>query len=375
MRIAIDAREILDRPTGVGRYLLEILRAWSDLQEAAGHEFVLCAPRQPPVAGLRISTMTDTGGRLPRASGASRGGTLWEQRTLPRLVRRARADVLFAPAYTSPLRCPVPVVLTIHDVSFAAHPEWFSWREGVRRRTLARMSARRAARVIADSEFSKREIATRLGVDPARVDMIYLGAPTPPPPAPREPLVLYVGTIFNRRHLPVLIDGFSRVAARHPAIRLEIVGDNRTHPPIDIDGAIARSAVADRIRLRPYVPDGELAALYARASAFAFLSEYEGFGLTPLEAMAAGVPIVVLDTDVAREIYGPAAEYVARPEPTLVASALEHVLADNDARARLVDAAAAQLQRYSWREGARRTLQVLLAAAGSAFAKATADRR
>jgi len=363
MRIAIDAREILDRPTGVGRYLLEILRAWSDLPETAGHEFILCAPRQPPVAGLRISTMTETGGRLPRASGVSRGGTVWEQRTLPQLVRRAHADVLFAPAYTSPLRCPVPVVLTMHDVSFAAHPEWFSWREGFRRRMLARMSAKRAARVIADSEFSKGEIATRLGVDRGRIDVIYLGAPTPPPSEPREPVVLYVGSIFNRRHIPVLIEAFSRVAARHPAVRLEIVGDNRTHPPIDIDGAIARSGAADRVRVRPYVSDDELAALYARASAFAFLSEYEGFGLTPLEAIAAGVPAVVLDTAVAREIYGPAAQYVERPDATLVASALERVLTDSSARSQLLDAGSAQLQQYSWRDCARRTLQVLIASA------------
>jgi glycosyltransferase involved in cell wall biosynthesis len=218
--------------------------------------------------------------------------------------------------------------------------------------------------VIADSQFSKREIATRLGVDPSRIDVIYLGVPARPPSAAREPLVLYVGSIFNRRHIPVLIDGFSRVAARHPAVRLEIIGDNRTHPAIDIDGAIARSGAADRIRVRPYVSDDELAALYARASGFAFLSEYEGFGLTPLEAIAAGVPTVVLDTEVAREIYGPAAEYVARPEPTLVASALERVLTDTAARSRLLDAGAAQLQRYSWHECARRTLQVLLASAG-----------
>jgi glycosyltransferase involved in cell wall biosynthesis len=378
MRIAIDAREILDRPTGVGRYLLEILRAWGDLPEAAGHEFVLCAPHEPPSlpSTLRLSTMTGLGGTvprarpstslgpsrgsLPRASEASRGGTLWEQRALPRLVQRAGADVLFAPAYTSPLRCPAPVVLTIHDVSFAAHPEWFTWREGFRRRMLARLSARRAARVIADSEFSKREIAAHLGVDRSRIDVIHLGSPHPPSSAAREPLVLYVGSIFNRRHLPVLIDGFARVAARHSSLRLELVGDNRTHPPIDIDGAIARSGAADRIRVRPYVSDAELSALYAGASAFAFLSEYEGFGLTPLEAMAGGVPIVVLDTDVAREIYGPAAEYVERPDPALVASALERVLTDDAARTRLLQAGAAQLQRYSWSDCARRTLQVLL---------------
>jgi len=351
MRIAIDAREILDRPTGVGRYLLEILRAWGELPEAAEHEFVLCAPQEPPSSAtrLRVSTVTSSG-----------RGTLWEQVTLPRLAQRAGADVLFAPAYTSPLRCPIPVVLTIHDVSFAAHPEWFSWREGLRRRTLARFSARRAARVIADSEFSKREIATHLGVDRSRIEVIHLGAPAPPPAAPRQPLVLYVGSIFNRRHLPALVAGFAQLAATHQTARLEIVGDNRTHPALDIDAAIASSGAADRIRIRPYVSDADLSSLYARASAFAFLSEYEGFGLTPLEAMAAGVPIVVLDTDVAREIYGPAAEYVPQPAPDLVGAALARVLTDSAVRTRLLDAGASQLQRYSWSECARRTLQVLV---------------
>jgi len=364
MRIAIDAREMTGRPTGVGRYLSEILSAWGRLPAAAAHEFILCAPEPPtlPPSTLRISSLSETSGGPPRASNASRGGTVWEQRALPRLVKHAAADVLFAPAYTAPLRSPVPVVLTIHDVSFAAHPEWFSWREGFRRRTLARMSARRAARVITDTDFSKREIAKHLGIDQSRIDVIYLGASPPPPPASRQPLVLYVGSIFNRRHLPVLIDAFARLASRHRTVRLEIVGDNRTFPAIDLDGAIARSGAADRIRARRYVPDTDLSSLYARASVFAFLSEYEGFGLTPLEAMAAGVPIVVLDTDVAREIYGPAAEYVNRPEPELVASALERVLGDGAVRERLLGAAASQIERYSWTECAHRTLQVLLAA-------------
>ena len=83
---------------------------------------------------------------------------------LPRLVRNGKADVLFSPGYTAPLFAGVPMVVAIHDVSFAAHPEWFGWREGLRRRMLTRLSARRAARVLTISEFSKREIVTRLGV-------------------------------------------------------------------------------------------------------------------------------------------------------------------------------------------------------------------
>jgi glycosyltransferase involved in cell wall biosynthesis len=353
MRIAIDAREMSGRPTGVGRYLSEILRAWNQLSVARAHEFVLCSPAPivMPASGLRLTTAI-----------ASGRGTLWEQWTLPRLVTRARADVLFAPAYTAPVRCRVPVVLTIHDVSFAARPDWFTWREGMRRRTLTRMSARRAARIITVTDFSRREISTHLGIPASRIEVIYHGVSDPPSPAPREPLILYVGSIFNRRHLPALIEGFALLAGRHSTVRLEIVGDNRTFPPIDLDRLIAQSGAADRIRARRYLPDDDLRSLYARASAFAFLSEYEGFGLTPLEAMAAGAPAVVLDTDVAREIYGPAAEYVAAPEPEAVASALERVLFDGPARSRLLDAAPAQLQRYSWTDCAHRTLQVLIAA-------------
>jgi len=100
-----------------------------------------------------------------------------------------------------------------------------------------------------------------------------------------------------------------------------------------------------------------------QAKPFVFGQEGEGFGLTPLEAMAAGIPVVVLDTEVSREIYGPAAEYVAEPEPGLIGAALERVLGNGEERARLIEAGAAQVARYSWDECARRTLQVLLACA------------
>jgi len=354
MRIAIDARELVGRPTGVGRYLAQILSAWTRLPGAAPHQYILCSPEPPPGtwAPLEVSCLSAPG-----------RGTAWEQFVLPRLIARARADVLFAPAYTAPLACTIPIVLVVHDVSFAAHPEWFSRREGLRRRLLTKASARRAARVLTESDFTKREVVRHLGVDPGRVDVIYLGTTTFRTKAGREPLVLYVGSLFNRRHIPELIAGFAQLATRHPSATLEIVGDNRTMPPIDVDALIADSGAGARIHARRYVSDAELASLYGRASAFVFLSEYEGFGLTPLEAMSAGVPVVVLDTEIGREIYGPAAEYVARPEPALIAAALERVLTDDAERHRLIEAGRVQVERYSWDECARRTLQVLLACA------------
>jgi glycosyltransferase involved in cell wall biosynthesis len=357
MRIAIDGRELAGRPTGVGRYLSELLRAWAELPEAVGHEFVLCSPE-------RLDHSTHSGLRVSDAV-APGSGTSWEQRILPKLVASSRADVLFAPAYTCPVWSPVPTVLVIHDVSFAAHPEWFSWREGLRRRFLTRLSARRASRVVTESEFSCREIVRCLGIESSRIDVIHLGSSALHQSAdahPRLPLVLFVGSLFNRRHIPELILGFSRLATRMPAVRLEIVGDNRTTPSVDVSGLIAASGVAERIHWRSYVPDADLAALYSTASAFVFLSDYEGFGLTPLEAMAARIPIVVLDTEISREIYGPAAMYLEQPDPAQIARALERVLEGGDARARLIEAGTRQVQRYSWRECARRTLDVILRA-------------
>jgi len=207
VRIAIDCRELVERPTGVGRYLAELLTAWGEMPAAAAHEFVFCAPERvthSSLENLRVSCQVAPG-----------SGTLWEQAVLPRLVASAGADVLFSPAYTCPLWCRAPIVLVIHDVSFAAHPEWFSWREGLRRRTLTRLGARRAARVITESDFSKREITRLLGIPSSDIDVIYLGASTwqQQADAERRPIVLYVGSIFNRRHIPDLLDGFRGLAA------------------------------------------------------------------------------------------------------------------------------------------------------------------
>lgn len=343
MRIAVDARELRGHSTGVGRYLGEILTAWERLPEARAHEFIRFTPPA--------------------------GGTVWEQFVLPGLVGRAHADVLFAPGYTGPLRGPQPMVLAIHDVSFAAHPEWFGWKEGLRRRTLTRLAARRAARVLTISEFSKGEIVRHLGVDAAAVEVIYPGVTSfaDAPRAPRindDDLVLYVGSLFNRRHVPELIDGFARLARRRPGARLEIVGDNRTIPHVDIPAIVGATGLGDRIRIRSYVADGELATLYRHARAFVFLSEYEGFGLTPLEALAARIPIVVLDTPVAREIYGPAALYVDRPDPAAIESTIERALVDETERARIIAASDAVLARYSWDRCARGVLDVLLSSGG-----------
>jgi len=343
MKIGIDARELHGKPTGVGRLLRTLLDKWTHLPAAQRHEFIQLAPA---------------------AEGAT-AGTLWEQLMLPRLVREARADVLFAPAYSGPIISPVPMVVAIHDVSFTAHPEWFTWREGLRRRTMARLAARAAKRVVTISEFSKREIVDHLGVEPSKITVAYPGVtPFTRGANPRGSrswcTVLFVGSIFNRRHVPELIEGFARLAGSHRELRLEIVGDNRTTPHVNLDALVQATGGGDRIHLRSYVSDEELPELYGDASAFVFLSEYEGFGLTPLEALASGVPVILVDTPVAREIFDDAARYVARPDAELVAAALNAVLFDGEERERILNAAKQVVNRYSWTTFAEHVLDALI---------------
>lgn len=370
MHVGVDARELGGRRTGVGRYLAELLARWTRAAWAAGDRLTLYLPAAVDEGagwlgrgGASWAVTVLPGGR----------GTRWEQVTLARAVRRDRPDVLFAPGYTAPILAGCPVVVAMHDVSFAAHPEWFPWREGLRRRVLARLAARQARAIVTISRFSQAEIVRCLGVPAERIEVIPLAADAHPSiggiaeaaaPALREPVILYVGSIFNRRHVPALVRAFARVAAGRPGLRLEIVGENRTHPHEDIAAVAREAGVGDRVGLRAWVPDAELARLYARARAFAFLATYEGFGLTPLEAMRAGVPVVVADTPVAREVYLDAPLYVDPRDEAAVAAALVRAMDDEGTRRTLVEAGRRVAARYSWGDTADRTFRVLRRAAG-----------
>jgi glycosyltransferase involved in cell wall biosynthesis len=358
MRVAIDARELCGRPTGVGRYLAGLLGAWSNNATAQRHQWTLYAHARPHLPGHWQH-------HLHLIEGA--GGTSWEQISLARALVAQPTDVLFAPGYTAPLTVAAPVVLTVHDVSFFARPEWFSFREGTRRRWLTAWSVRRARRVVTDSRFSKSEIVRHIGIDESRVQVIPLGIDPPgsDPGSRRDPLVLFVGSIFARRRVDRLIEAFDMVAERVPSARLEIVGENRTRSPqLDLEAQRRGCRHADRINIRSYVDDDTLQALYGRATLLAFLSEYEGFGFTPLEALAAGVVPVLLDTPAARETCGDAARYISpAAPPTQVADAIADLLTNEPARRELLQRADRVLARYDWDLAAADTLKVLEEAA------------
>lgn len=362
LRIGVDGRELLGDTTGVGRYLGELLRRWCSRPDAERRRFLLYAPEA-------LSLALPPSAAEQRIVGSGRG-TWWEQTALRRAVRGDRPDVFFAPAYTAPIGIDMPFAVTIHDVSFTAHPEWFRRREGMRRRWLTRRAAQQAAAIFTVSEFSRREIEAHLKVPGSRIHVIPNGLGNRiqwfdgRQQDVASPAVLYVGSRFNRRRLPDLIAAFAQATSDMPAARLVIVGADAAWPPEDLRAIARQHGIAARVDVRDYVPESDLAALYARASVFAFLSEYEGFGLTPLEAMAAGVPTLVLDTPVAREVYGDGAAYVQRGDVAGTAARLRQFLSDPNAGDMLRAKAPAVLARYSWDRAADLTLAQLERIAG-----------
>jgi glycosyltransferase involved in cell wall biosynthesis len=379
LRIGVDGRELIGRATGVGRYIREVLRAWTT-DPSFPHTLVVFVHAEPS-AELRTALGSAVTWDVTTAGVA---GTWWEQRHLPRAIRRAQIDVLFAGGYTAPLWLSCPYVLAVYDVSYFAHPEWFRPREGFRRRLVTRRAAQRASTVLTISEFSAGEIVKWIGLPRTKIDLAPPGAPariapttgteaatastaagstaaaprsTPGLARPRR--VLFVGSLFTRRMIPELIAGFAKTCASVDDAELVLVGDNRTSPRVDPNAVAASHGIAGRVRWLEYVSDAEREQLYASSRAFAFLSAYEGFAMTPLEALAHGVPPVLLDTPVAREVYGDAALLV-QPDPASISSALTALLTDDRLRQRLVSEADKLFTRYSWDDSAatiRRALE------------------
>ena len=197
-------------------------------------------------------------------SRAADRGTWWEQTHLRRAVRADPPDVFFAGAYTAPLALGVPLAVTIHDVSFAAHPEWFRPREGARRRLLTRQAARAAEVVFTDSEFSRGEILERLSVA-RRAGPGHSARRDAPVPGARRRASRWCSSSDRsstaggcRR----LIAAFAAATATRPEARLVIAGADRSYPALDLAGLAAEAGVGDRVEISEYVAEAELDALY-----------------------------------------------------------------------------------------------------------------
>jgi glycosyltransferase involved in cell wall biosynthesis len=368
MRIGIDARCLEGYRTGVGRYLTNLLRIWG--KQNTEHSYILYTKQEVPNDEfLKASCfiVKNAGGALLKK------GPIWEQLLLPRVVSGDDVDVFFAPAYTAPLSLKCPFVLAIHDVSYEAHPEWYPFLERSYYRYVSKRAAAKAKHIITDSQEVKREINKYFGAQLADANVIYLAAdevflPVDEPAviaATKRKLglvnryLLYVGMMFTRRNIPVLLEAFAQIRGLAPDCDLVLIGENKTEPRIDLDKLVDRLDLKSAVWQRDYIDQSDVVNLYSGAEAFVYLSSYEGFGLPVLEAMQCGAPVIVSNASCLPEIAGGAAVLVVPEDAKAVASAITEVLTDDELRSDLRNRGLRRAREFSWKESAQRTLKLL----------------
>jgi glycosyltransferase involved in cell wall biosynthesis len=276
----------------------------------------------------------------------------WYLAALPAQARRDAMQVLHCPTQRAPVRSRVPVVLTLHDLAVLRYPMSFNrWTRTYSRFALPRV-ARAARRIIAVSQFTKREVLNLLDVPEEKVRVISnaVGAPFGAEgDAAAGDYVLAVSTLEPRKNLSRLVEGFDR--ARLDGCRLLVAG-MRGWGDVEVSGNGAQWL--------GFVPDDELARLYRGARCVAYVSAYEGFGLPVLEAMACGAPVVAGRNDAAEEIAGDAAVLVDPLDPNAIAAGLAEAI---DRRDELRARGLARAKGFDWRDVARATVEVYREAA------------
>jgi glycosyltransferase involved in cell wall biosynthesis len=268
---------------------------------------------------------------------------------------------VWSPNYNTPIASPGKLVVTIHDACHLV-PEFFG---GAMQKRYARFMfgnvRRRAHHVICDSEFTAGEVQRRAGIERSRLTVIYPGVSddwsTDARPATQTPYILYVGNVKPHKNLGRLIEAFQRLAGSIPH-DLVIVGKREGFLTPDRAVGRAAEALGGRVRFTGEVSDADLRESYAGASLLVFPSLYEGFGFPPLEAMAAGIPVVASRAASIPEVCGPAALYFDPYSVDDMAATIERGLRDESARSSIRAASVQVLSRYSWPDTVARHVEI-----------------
>jgi glycosyltransferase involved in cell wall biosynthesis len=360
LRVGFDGHAFSSPAAGIRRYATELVGAMVSLGEpielvALGGD-PACVP-----AGIE------------RAADAAHppGNAGWTLIGLPRTAARARVDLIHAPAYTAPFWAGVPVVLTIHDVSYEIHPEWYPYRRDALRRFYYRRSARSAAHVLTVSAFSASEITAAFGIPASSITVAPLGVhgtfaagdanvSLDLPANVTEPFLLHVGDIHERRNLPVVVDAILE-ARRHfgaaAALSLVVAGIDRGV----MEGLCAMASEAGSpeavVALGP-VSEDRVHALYRGAVALVYPSLYEGFGLPLIEAMACGTPVIASHAASIPEVVGGAGLLLDPRDVPAWRDAIIRVVNDEALRHDLRARGLARAATFTWQRTAEITLGV-----------------
>lgn len=288
----------------------------------------------------------------------------------PLVLRREHIDLLHALAFAGPTVITIPWVVTVYDLSFVHYPQSFNAANRIYLTWAVRDAVRRANRLIAISESTKRDLIATFGAAPERVQVIYCGKDAAFVPASDravleawraargvpEKMILFVGTIEPRKNVARLIRAFARAkrAARLPH-QLVLIGA-RGWKSSEVDRAITQTGSANDVMFVGYVAQEELPRWYQAADLFVYPSLYEGFGMPPLDALASGTPVVTSNAASLPEVVGDAAIQVAPDDEDALMDAIVRALTDRALREQMCARGLEQAAKFSWERAGRETM-------------------
>ncbi len=372
MIIAIDARSLENNKTGVGRYLTGLLKYWKNNKK---HQFIFYFKDKIPDDDLLKSDNFEL--KLLKNPFKFSSNFFFQHFLLPYNLKKDRVNFFFSPFYLKPLYSPVKSSIVLHDISYEAHPEWFDFKSQIILRILSKFSAKTANLIFTVSSYSKSEIVKFYKINPDKITVTHL--------APddnfikisdigkikalkekyniKNKFILSVGSMFNRRHIPEIIEAFEKIADKYKDYQFLIIGKNHTHPFVDINNKIktannnlGRNAIINL----DFVSEEELFAFYSSCEINIYLSDYEGFGLPVIEAQFFGKPVITSYNSSLIEVGGDSVEFVKNNNVKGIYNSLEKLISDEGYKNRLVELGSENLKRFSWERCAEKTLEKIL---------------
>ena len=351
MRVALDVTPLLGAHTGVAAFTTGALAALAPRTDVELRAYAVTWRGRARVAGV-VPKGVEVAGR-PMAARPLRG--MWRRFDVPPIEWwTGPVDVVHGTNFVVPPAARAAEVVTVHDLTPVRFPQ-MSTSDTLQYPGLLRRALQRGAVVHTPSQFVADEVIDLLGASPDRVHAVHHGVP---PIDAGDPAVgrrraggdrylLALGTVEPRKDLRSLVRAFDALAGDDADLRLVIAGPDGWGVE-ELDAAVAQARHRDRVVRLGWVTAEERAGLLAGATVFAYPSVYEGFGFPPLEAMAAGVPVVTTTAGALPEVLGDAACLVAPGDTDGLTTALGRVIADDNERAALVRRGHDQVARYSW---------------------------
>ena len=342
-KIYINGHFLTQTMTGIQRFSYEMCKALID----NGNEIILLAPK-------KISKEYNLKCRVIQFGVFS--GVIWEHIELPIFLLKNKNPLLLNFGSPGPIFYSNRIV-TVHDISFHIHPEWFSKVYGTYYRLITPIFTRLSKKVITVSEFSKNEIKNWLKIPDDKIVIIYNAVSESIKKNLSKPSINYgkyiltVASLDPRKNIAMLVEAYEQTGIENE-IKLVLAGRSSPLFNMKFSEKILSNSVG-------YVSDEELVSLYENAIIFLYPSLYEGFGIPPLEAMSLGCPVILSDIPVFKEIFGDAACYVNPNSSESIRDGILAVLNNESYRKELIIKGFEKAKKYSWKSSAEKLTEII----------------